>query len=224
MREPSKSRRAFSLIEILVAILIVAILAVVLSAFASRSIARAQSAACALRLKSLGAGLQLYTAENNGVLPSCALPGTPITWFDMLAPYMGESEKDVASTETPKWLMCPARKFEYTSKFTTAYGWNFAYFGYQIPDPPWATGSQSRMSEVERPSQTIILGDSHDKPIQVLNDELMSLLIYPPDNSWEQIAQRHQGKGNYLFLDGHVAAYSPKELSDNSSLFMKIKP
>jgi len=66
MKNPHASPRAFTLIELLVVIAIIAALAALLFPVAGRALERGRSTACLGNLRTLGAALLSYAADNNG--------------------------------------------------------------------------------------------------------------------------------------------------------------
>lgn len=74
-----KARDAFTLIEFLVVIAIVAILAALLIPVFSDFVARAKGVTCANNMRQVGAALMLYRGENNGYFP----PGHPVPHGDL---------------------------------------------------------------------------------------------------------------------------------------------
>ncbi len=215
--------RAFTLLEILIAMAVSALLLVLLIGTLSAVRDRSLASQCVMRLKNLGNGLALYISDHNGALLPCALPPSAVSWYNLLYPYMGDPDGDIHSPNRPAWQQCPARKLETMTVFTVGYGWNYAYFGFELQIEDWARGFNSKMIEVLQPARTIIIGDSHDKPIRSFNDELQLRLIYTPDAPTEVIAKRHMGKGNYLFLDWHIEALSHADLQLQPELMMKEK-
>src|ERR1700751_772395 len=76
----ARSGRAFTLIELMVVIAIIAILAGLLFPVLARAKSRALQAACISNEKQVGTGLQIWVDENDGWLP----PGPSVTyglWF-----------------------------------------------------------------------------------------------------------------------------------------------
>ncbi len=211
---------AFTLIELLVVVGIIGILCLLTMGGLSSARNSAQNVECSHRLRQIGIGLMQYVSDNDGYLLPGAIPDAPYrSWFNVLDPYMGGLDKDFSSGNRPKWTQCPSRKFPEMTEFTVGYGWNFAYFGFGSWAEEWASGYNSKLNSVPQPASTIIVGDSPD-----LTDPLQWRLVYPANSGPERMAHRHSGRGNYLFLDGHVSSYSAIDMTKNQDLFKKIKP
>jgi prepilin-type N-terminal cleavage/methylation domain-containing protein len=80
------SRRAFTLLELLVVIAVIAILAAILLPILSKAKARGQAIACVNNLKQLSAGCKMYADDNDGELVSSwpigfgNYPVNPYSW------------------------------------------------------------------------------------------------------------------------------------------------
>lgn len=212
--------KAFTLVELLIVIAILAVLASLLMTQIVSLRQNSKNTECVMRLRNIGTGLLQYAADHDGYLVPGAIPEYPYrSWFNVLDPYMGGRDTNFAAGPRPAWTQCPSRKFPIQTEFTVGYGWNFSQFGFGFWEEEWASGYNSRLGSVAQPSKTIIVGDSTD----LTDNELRYRLIYP-GNDPTVVAHRHSGRGNYVFLDGHVGAYSPEELEKNQDLFKKVKP
>lgn len=87
--------RAFTLLELLVAIAIVAIVAALVMGVAASARAEAEAARCLSNLRQWGGALNLYANDNDGLLPRRGQGVQPVTqvdrptdWFNALPPYL----------------------------------------------------------------------------------------------------------------------------------------
>ncbi len=69
MRTSCKDRSAFTLIELMVAITIVAIIGAIAVPELQKGVSRAQSVTCANNLRQIGVGILTYTGENDNTFP-----------------------------------------------------------------------------------------------------------------------------------------------------------
>jgi len=126
MEAPRLSRpRAFTLLELLVTIVLVAaVLSIGFYAY-HQIIPRARSAACQSHLRELGTALQLYLSEHNDTMPSLAAGRSSLEERDkptldvVLLPYLG----------SPDVLRCPADREGIFAETGTSYFWNSALNG-----------------------------------------------------------------------------------------------
>ncbi len=109
------SRKAFTLIEILVVIAIIAILAAILFPVFARARESARSSSCLSNLKQFGLATEQYKQDNDGVYPFARNQLNGWTWFNYyLQPYVKSNQL----------IICPSR-----SDWKMGYGYNIA-FGY----------------------------------------------------------------------------------------------
>jgi len=209
-------RRAFSLIEILCALGVLAALAVLLMPAVGRMRVGAQSTYCINNLRQIGVALMGYANDNNGrLIPAASLGGSPQRfWFDALDAYMAEKPENLDRDKPHAWQLCPTKPVRPENRTVVGYGWNHRYFGYTLSDTSY--GPNARLIEVSRPAETIIIADSVD----ILEGETLPGTHehrYLYANQVAKLAQRHSGRGNYLMLDGHVATYRPEEVYEGGT-------
>jgi len=117
---------AFTLVELIVTMAVIAILAAMLFPSASSAIQRAQTTRCAANLHKIGIGVIQYAGENNGQLPSALSYGitTGDTMILALEPYL--------ENKTKVWD-CPSNPQLRAAGFTGYVQGNYAsafYFGH----------------------------------------------------------------------------------------------
>lgn len=186
-----------TLLELLTAVSIILILAACWLSVSSSMKQRAASSLCAGKLRGISLGLNSYVADNSGKF-LVAYNGYFGYWTDLLSPYMdGRKVDPINNTNLPAWILCPSK----TGR--TGYGWNYYHFGHNTSSN--TNTINSRVSQVTEPSKTVIIGDSADDPA---DQQVAHQVIY---GTASKMAKRHLGRGNYLFVDGHVEAISPTE-------------
>lgn len=208
-------RRGFSLMEMILASALVAILAILSLTAIGRARESARSAGCTQKLRQIGVALAAYIGEHNGMLiPYASLGGSPQRyWFDELDKYMGEEPYNFERSRPYEWQLCPSKPVVPERRDSIGYGWNHRYLGYTASDPK---GGPASIHQITRHSETIVIGDSHDidradPPAgSSENRYLYSHLL-------SRLAKRHSGKGFYLMLDGHVMAATPEEVLDGGT-------
>lgn len=200
----------FTLVELLVVIAIIAALAAMAVAASASAQAKSSVAECAASLRNLGAGLQLYCVDHGGTFPrsfhsagAYREPG----WAASIAPYLGAAE--AASAEEwkkifNKFFRCPTDKN--SDPMIYSYGLNvFFELDPDGDDYVGAPTSWRRTLAIQSPSRTILLAEVGSGAGGMTADHLMCHQWSSVNAAKNAVAhERHSGKSNFLFVDGHV--------------------
>jgi prepilin-type processing-associated H-X9-DG protein/prepilin-type N-terminal cleavage/methylation domain-containing protein len=219
VRSPRARPWAFTMIELLVVVAIIAILAGLLLPVLARGKTAAQRVTCVSNLHQLGLAAQMYWDDNSGYC--FRYGGTNINngqlyWFGWIGPGKeGERVFDAAQGSLYPYLqgrgveLCPALNYANTqlklkaNGSTYGYGYNF----YLSTDPPKRPISISRVTQ---PVGTVLFADAAQvntwQPPASASNPMLEEWYYV-DNSVNQPNGhfRHSRKANAIFCDGHVA-------------------
>lgn len=227
-RMPADARRsAFSLIELLVSISIIAVLASLLLPALGTVKRAAQSIRCGGNLRQMAMAVLGYAQDNDGYLVSYRIGG--VLWHDSLAPY---AEADTASGSlnmngSSVFLGCPAWNYPGAAHWTK--------LGYGMPlvnnkgtsrpfksDWYWAGSEPIRdglLGELTMAGKRILIGESAVKYLEASGNPARWILwnSYKYDQTlWSNPTAtppanpvRHTGRANYAFVDGHVQSLGP---------------
>jgi prepilin-type processing-associated H-X9-DG protein/prepilin-type N-terminal cleavage/methylation domain-containing protein len=220
IRNPvQRQRTAFTLMELLVVVGIIAVLASLLLPSLLSAKAAGYRAHCQSNLRQLGLALSLYV-DDYGVFPSADVFSFAI-WKSALSYYLGPG---LAPESPGSLLVCPRAGLPEPAR---TYGYNGLGFGpgQGLFGEPRAHGfDPAKESQVLVPADMIALGDGFSRaaPGQVLapSDLLLrteQAVSASPEalRFWAQAAAlRHAHRANIAFCDGHV------ELIFNHKLFL----
>ena len=129
---PLQPRRAFTLVELLVVIAVVAVLAAILLPALSKAKEQGRATACLSNLRQIGVALQLYVHENDNRMP---------VMYDALLSTNGAPATNLATIDrvltnhlgSPKILRCPSDDRELFERTGSSHSWNFLLNG-QLAD------------------------------------------------------------------------------------------
>lgn len=226
LREPdvrvskSASDKAFTLLELLVVVAVIAILASMLLPVLARSKKSAQKIECTSGLRQLGIATHLYWDENNG---NCfryfywTTNNGRLYWFGWLQNGV-EATRDFDVTQGALYPylhgrgveICPslnywATQFKYKAT-GAAYGYGYNLnLSTNLPNPPTST------QRIVHPAQTVLLADAaqvntFQPPASASNPLLEEFYSVDYQPAQPTTHFRHNQRANVLFCDGHVDA------------------
>lgn len=228
--------RAFSLVELLVVISIIAILAALLLPAVGMVRDSARSATCLNNLRQLGMAGMAYTQEQEGLLAmsyanedgnySGSGQGNAKMWPQYLAPYVEKGDElgaGQALTVNANVFGCPTKRVAYqrnSTGFKPGYGYTrwAMPLGYPSWDPWWGwitctdfisptDGWPSIVAgQITRRSERPLIADCGN---WYLWGEIMDKVNHPGD---EALVNCHRGRGNALYYDGHAASSNAADI------------
>ena len=212
--------RGFTLVELLVAIGIVATLAAITLSSLSAMRTRARCIQCVSNLSQWGMALQMYIKDNDGYLPRRGQGVQPVflydrtdDWFNCLTPYleMPSYWELYQAGKTPKphersIFVCPA-----ADASTTANSTNFITYGMNI-----------FIGRTDQTYRTKIAALPNITTLAFMADSPGGYASTVPSPYAYSVLARHGGKANVAFFDGHVQTFSGDYLGCGTG--MKTQP
>jgi prepilin-type processing-associated H-X9-DG protein/prepilin-type N-terminal cleavage/methylation domain-containing protein len=218
------SPRAFTLLELLVVIAVLAVLASMLLPTMSRARQRAEGVRCASHLRQIGLGLRLYAHDDpHGRLPGDNRQGPPPLGLDPHPSWIFTLSNSLEQVE--RLRLCPSDPLR--GWLRTNAGCSYVLNEYTSSDappdsptspiPPLVDPDGQRWNEVPRerqldrliqPAETFLVFEASS-----LSQQLGDARTRPDTWSlgWPHVLVdidpfRHGRSANYLFADGHVEA------------------
>ena len=206
-------KRGFTLIELLVVAAIIAVLVAILLPAMSAAREMATGTVCGNNVRQIGKSFLFYADDNNGFLAPLNLEGNLPNgkwWTNLLSFYLPVEHwadwgwGDMGWNAGEAWT-CP-------SVPSGIWGWCRGYGAAEAGVIPHVNAWQ--LTAVSRPSQILLAADCYHPNWS--NAPWPG--IFPP-STWpagaQQIAPRHRGGGNCVFVDGHVEWRTYKRLYEN---------
>jgi prepilin-type N-terminal cleavage/methylation domain-containing protein/prepilin-type processing-associated H-X9-DG protein len=224
LRCPSFRGRAFTLVELLVTIAIVAVLAMLLLPALAQGKRSAQRAQCISNLRQLGIAARLYFDEHDGQTFLYRLyptNGGTLFWFGWLQNGV-DGNRDFDATQGPLYPYLQGRGVEICPSLGYG-GPNFKYkargaaygYGYNIHISTNTPNVPRNIDTIRDTSGTALFADAAQvndflppaSPTRPMLEEFFYLDAGP--GSYPNGHFRHRQRANVAFLDGHVDAESP---------------
>jgi len=197
----------FTLIELLILIAIVGILATLIIPTLANALDSANRTKCLNNMKQSMQGVLLFAQDNDMRLPAGydpSLGGAQATWEQQIWSYIAQGSPYLAYTSP--FFRCPSAKlsgfgFAMNHVAQTNYGSSTALWKIRIP-------------AFSKPSHVIVLAE-----VRPTSASLNWATTGPGHVSAD--FSRHNGKGNYAFLDGRVESLAINQVnSTDSNLFV----
>jgi prepilin-type processing-associated H-X9-DG protein/prepilin-type N-terminal cleavage/methylation domain-containing protein len=225
--------RAFTLVELLVVIGVIAVLIALLLPALSRARQAAIALQCQSSLRTMGLANFMYALDNRGIyapIASLEAPGGSgnyATWWIRFEPLMRNAGRSEPFNEL-NWgsLLCPQPLRPSGSgdanTMARCFGYNFWDPDNRIrPEPIWTfaapRGPQyvytNRTGRIRTPSNKLMFVD-HTMWHVTMNDVLGNMF-----SNEGYTAFRHNKRANVVHFDGHVAAYRYDEMLNNRQLW-----
>jgi prepilin-type N-terminal cleavage/methylation domain-containing protein/prepilin-type processing-associated H-X9-DG protein len=196
-----KRASAFTLVELLVVIGIIAVLIAILLPVLSKARKAAITVNCASNMRQAGIALTLYQHDNKGFLP---LPLTYVAPSTLVWPYA--VGRYIGGIRPYERIHCPAIDLEVNGGSTLTFGLNVVLVNFNFTE-------YKKTDNLKDTSEIILVADSIMRvPANGINPWSGSYDLMPKDGFpytayvWNGIADyRHSNKANVLYLDRHVA-------------------
>ena len=214
-------RPAFTLVELLVVVAIIAVLAALLLPSLTQCKAAARRAQCTSNLRQLGVAAELYWDDNEGACfrySGARTNGGQLYWFGWLQDGAeGERDFDARAGALFPYLqeggveLCPSLRYADAQFKLKAKGAAYGY-GYNLHFSAPTKQPPVNLNRLKRPSDTAVFADAAQvntflAPASPANP-LLEEFYYV--NATEPTAHfRHATFANVAFADGHVAGESP---------------
>ncbi len=226
--KPTRDSHGLTLIEISVALSIVAILAVILLVpMLGNAQARLQQLQCAINMRNLGMAILLYTNEYDGDYPrswhSAGAHREP-GWAMSIAPYTGANSDEIENDWTAvfnRLYRSPAHKE--TNPYIYSYALN-VHFELDPAGDSYAgqPNTWRKTWQIPSPERTILLAQT--RPV-MFGDHLMAHLWSGNNAARNSLSHTiHDGRANYLFADGHVELLPLQTVFDPSQNINLFNP
>jgi prepilin-type N-terminal cleavage/methylation domain-containing protein len=193
---PPSGRQAFTLIEMLVVIAIIALLVSIIVPAVNTAIGRARTSTVMSNMRSIGHAIQLYTMDNKNRFPvrygySSTEHGKSMHWQEQIQDYLGK-DKDGSVFDYQKNEVFKSRNAEDVG------GNHFGLNKFMFEDEPrWSY----RSNIIPSPSSTVIMGEINQ------NTSAFDPEVTPAFDGETVTKWRISNPGNiglYMFGDYHV--------------------
>lgn len=200
----------FTLVELLVAISIIAILASLLLPALNKAREKGKAISCMNKMKQLGLAQGNYLVDYDDIFPpwrympeSGSIP--ILVWMAMYAPYLGLPVQNGWGDYTQSGPFgCPSQRKWRTSSsgcYSISYGYNFISLGGSDYTATSSSSYPRKVTQVKKPSlQLCHVEGCYNNNTASYREEGR------PDVQQGHLSFRHDKRANTLYADGHVSA------------------
>jgi len=202
MTQP-RSTAAFTLVELLVVMAVIAVLASLLLPALGRAQDKARATECVSNLRQWGLAYRQYADDNQDFLPRRGQGVQPLAqidrsedWFNALPPYFATQPYQQLFAANQK--LKPHSSSVFICPVATDPGSNhFLPYGMNMNLCPWNLPQQTKFAEVVQPAQVVAMADAPGPYAST----------YPSSKPYSVVA-RHTGRVSILFLAGQANSFT----------------
>jgi prepilin-type N-terminal cleavage/methylation domain-containing protein/prepilin-type processing-associated H-X9-DG protein len=221
-----RSKRAFTLVELLVVISILGLLMAMLLPAVQAARSAARRAQCANNLRQIGLAVQQYADVHHGAFPATKHNEESVSWIVTLAPFM-ENVDDIR--------LCPEdyERLEFSTARTTSYAMNGFLQDPYVAYPNLPRGVSAPLGmvgsfyDLAATSETIVMYEAGPQ-VEVTIDHVEAQEWFSELNlkynateqtiwnivNTEVATDRHfMSVSNFLYGDGHVSAIAQEQIA-----------
>lgn len=207
----------YTLTEVLIVIGIIGSLTALMFPIARGAAESRRGVQCVAKLRQIGVVIGLYLSEHNNVFPpanaATTLPPNAVTtlaeaagwsgaWYAPTLPVDGGLVPYVQTREAlDSLVVCPGNRYVTSGPPPTKNQIGYPYtVNYNVMVASGAVKAKSKL-EIERPSEIVLMADS---ALGTTGTTTWGTGVNSTTSGWAALDNRHGGRMNILWVDGHV--------------------